>query len=79
MNSNETFLSVSTPDAKRYAKWWQDFCRENANPPDMLTISKKLDQYNGTVVRGFNNYGRMITGIEFKTKKDKLFFQLKFQ
>jgi hypothetical protein len=84
MNSDETFLSIidharTHPDLPAAYSWWKKFCSEFTKQSGVTTmIASKVAYYNGTMVREPEISGPWI-GIQFKTKKDKLFFQLKFQ
>jgi hypothetical protein len=84
MDSDETFLSIIDPASTHphlpaICAWWSKFCGEFKKRDGVTTlIASKVAYYNGTMVRQPEISGPWI-GIQFKTKKDKLFFQLKFQ
>jgi hypothetical protein len=84
MYSDETFLSIidharTNPNFPATCAWWSKFCSGLTKQHEMTTmIANKVAYYNGTMVRKPEIFGSWI-GIQFKTKKDKLFFQLKFQ
>jgi hypothetical protein len=85
MDSDEAFLSIVDPDKSendefsRTCDWWSKFCSGLIKQPQpIIQIADKVNYFNGTMVRKYGDSGPWI-GIQFKTKKDKLFFQLKFQ
>ena len=74
MYSDETFLPIVEDNFDMNTPtWWSDFCFSFSS---VEQIENEVIKYNGELIRNVNEFW---IGIDFKTKKDKLFFQLKFE